>query len=167
MNVDADDSINPYAAPRSDDSYLSAAESQAGVAAPEYKLYAVRAVVLATFLGSLLAGGIVLGINLIRLQRTAAAWWVMVGGAVCTFAVIAIGAFIPDDVQIPNMVYLVPQLALAYGVANGMTGKSILAHQQARGKMASFWGAAGIGLLAALVVVAIVFGVLLMLPENV
>lgn len=132
---------------------------------PEYKLYSVGGIALATFLGSLLAGGILLAMNLFRLRRAMAGWWILAAGAVCTVAVLAIGFLMPDDVNIPNSFFVIPQLVLAYFAANRLVGDAIRRHQQVGGKMASLWAATGIGVLVAVILLAIIFGIVLMMPE--
>jgi hypothetical protein len=155
--MEFNDSFNPYAPTNAANAFQVPA-GQSGATAPSYKLYSLGAIMLATFLASFLGGGIVLAINLMRLGRKSAAWGVILGSVICTTGILVAAFYIPDDVKIPNVVYLVPQLVLMYVVAKGMVGSDIQRHERSDGAMASMWGAAGISVAAAAFILAVIFG---------
>ncbi len=127
---------------------------------PAYKLYSIGAVTLATVLGSLLAGGIVMAINYKRLGQGAAAVHAVFWSLVATVVIIGAGMLIPEDVKIPNVAFLAPQIIGMYYLAKSLQGPAIEAHPGEGGSLASNWGAAGIGILTGIVVLAALFGVI-------
>lgn len=133
---------------------------------PTYSLYSVHAVVLAAFLGSPVAAGIVMAVNYSRLGRSTAAWQALSVGLLASGALFAAAFLIPDDLNIPNVVYQIPVLAGAYYAAENLQGKLIQRHMAHRGKIASMWGSAGIGIACLIVVMALIAGgVLATLPD--
>lgn len=152
--MEIDDSFNPYAPTNA----LPESAEQSAAPVPPYKLYSIRAIMLATFLGSLVGGGILLGINLMRLGRKSAAWGAIVTSALCTMGVLVCAFYIPDDLKIPNVVYWAPQLAVMYFAAEPLVGSAIRRHELSHGKMASMWSATGIGLAVMAVLLAGIFG---------
>jgi tetratricopeptide (TPR) repeat protein len=141
-------------------------ENREGQFRPPYKVYSVRSIVLATVLGSPIAGGILMAINYKRLRRPAAAVHSVVWTVVFTTAIIAVGMILPDNLHIPNASFVVPQIFAMYGLAKSLQGPAIEAHQRLGGSLASAWGAAGIGVLIAVLVLGAIFGIALLQPNE-
>lgn len=137
---------NPYQPPQAEATAPPFDPSSGSeVARPPYKLYAVGHVVLATFLGSPAAGGVILAINYARLDRPTAAMHALVWSVVAT-VLLMVALTVMPDVRIPNLAYLAPQLIVMYLVAQNLQERLIREHRQRLGRMASGWAAAGIGL---------------------
>lgn len=114
---------------------------------PAYSLHSVRGIVWAAFWGSVLAGGIVMAINYIRLGRTAAAWMTLGGFLAAMIVVMAISFSVPMDVEIPFAFYLAPQLVATYFVAKRAQGELIETHCAIGGNVVSTWRSVGVGLI--------------------
>jgi hypothetical protein len=152
--------INPYQSPTSDGGSLLNLDD-AGSARPLYLLYSVGSATLAVFLGGPLAGGIIMAINYKRLGRPVAAIHAVVWTAVATAIIMATAMMIPDEYNVPSVVFLAPQIFCMYGLAKSLQGPAIEAHRSDLGLMASAWGAAGIGLLTGVVVLVAVFAIII------
>jgi hypothetical protein len=126
-------------------------------APPGYRLYSVNAVALATFLGSPLAGAVVMAINYARLGRGGSARMAVVLGLIGTAAVFAIAFVLPD--KVPNVVIWLPQLLGMQAIAKALQGPAIEDHARRDGRAASNWKAAGIGMLGLLLFGGILLGV--------
>lgn len=122
--------------------------------APTYSLYTIWSVLVAHFFGSLLGSGIVLAINYRRIGRPTAALNALLGFGFATFALIPLSYFSPD---VPSVVFWIPQLIILYAVAKGLQGDALNQHRWAGGRLASAWGAFGIGLATLPVVLAAFF----------
>lgn len=129
-----------------------------------YKLCSVGSMMLAAFLGSPAAGGVLLAINYVRLGRaTAAALWGIVL-LLITCAIFWAAMELPDEV--PGAMFFVPQLVIMYVIANSLQGKLITAHQRSGGRMISNWAAAGIGLFGGLVIAGVLIGFMILEEET-
>ncbi len=160
--------FNPYQSPAVGNEYVEP-RSMEGPFRPDYKLYSAGSIALATFFGSPVAGGIVMAINYRRLGRLVAAVHAVVWTVVFSAAIITVAMVLPDDVHIPNSAFVVPQIVAMYFLAASLQGRDIEEHQRRGGLRASAWGAAGIGVLVGVVIVAILFGAgfayAMLLPE--
>ncbi len=139
------ESINPYAAPPVRSEEDDSSDEGELLAASRYKLYSVGAVMLATFLGSPVAGCVLLAINYWRVGRKSAAWTIAVAGLFASMGVFAAAAVLPEDV--PNMLFVLIQLLAMYFAATGLQQTLISQHRRDGGRMASKWAAAGISIL--------------------
>ena len=129
-----------------------------------YKLFSVGSMMLAAFLGSPAAGGLLLAINYVRLGRaTAAVFWGIVL-LLITCVIFCLAMKLPDEV--PGTMFLVPQLVIMYVIANSLQGKIIAAHQSSGGRMISNWAAAGIGLFVCLVIAGGFIGFMFLEEET-
>jgi hypothetical protein len=151
------EAVNPYAAPQS----LAAIDNRDADSARSYELYSVRAILLATFLGSTLAGGILMAIDYRRLMKSGAARNCVVIAILAQVPIFGLIFMLPDNV--PAALVAVPQLVAMYYIANGLLGSALRAHQQAGGQEASLWKAAGIGVLGGIVVFCTVFAIIILL----
>lgn len=155
-------SVNPYQSPATDFAIRVESDGEEGKTRPSYKLYSVGSIVLGAFLGSPIAGGVLMAINYRRVGRFTAAVHAVVWTTVFTVAIVAGGMVLPDDVRIPNTSFVVPQIIAMYFLAKGLQGSAIDGHQRRGGSLASAWGAAGVGIITAVIVLVAVFGVLLL-----
>jgi hypothetical protein len=144
---------NPYSPPTADGAPPSASAVAPGAS---HKLYSVKAVVLATFLGSFLGGGALLALNLKRSGMVAAAWVMLVGATAATAATAWLGSSTSFR---PTIVFLAVQLVIMGLLAQALMTRRLHAHAEAGGELASMGSAAGIGFGAMGVLVAVVLGV--------
>jgi hypothetical protein len=142
--VDRND-FNPYAAPPAGVAAGDVSVDAGIPSAPGYKLFSVGAIVLATFLGSPVAGTVLMAMNYWRLGRKSAAWISVAVGILATAFIIAAALALPEET--PNSPFIVAQLLGMYFVARGLQGGLISQHCRTYGRLASMWAAAGISLL--------------------
>lgn len=134
--------------------------------APGFKLYAVNSVVWAAFWGSFVAAGIVMAINFARLGRKTAALATALLSIVATTALIA-GAFVlPDDLEVPNSYFYIPQLVAAYLLAKAVQGPAIQKHIEQGGALSSAWYGSLIGALCLPCIFGPVVGVALLMEPS-
>jgi hypothetical protein len=149
---------NPYAPPKSNVD-LTASGSQSTL--PASRLYSQKQIALATFLGSPLAGGWFMATNYRELGQealaTQAIWWGIAGAIV----MMLISFLLPDN--FPNSVLPIACAAGMHALAESKLGGPIKEHRAAGGPLFSWWRVVGIGLLCALILVAVIFGVLFVL----
>jgi hypothetical protein len=147
--------INPYAAPES-----FAAAAPVVVQARGKKLHTENHVALAAFLGSPLAGSIVLAINFARLGRQAAALGSLLLGTLATVVLFGLAFAVP----LPNGAGVL--LGLGYAmlmrlIAKRLQGEELAAHVKAGGAIASAWSAVGISIIAFVALFAAIVAVVL------
>ena len=114
---------------------------------PTYKLYTPSGVGLATFLGSPIAGSVLMAINYRRLGNRAAAGKAAALGFLGTIALASVAALLPQPIS----------MGLGIGAWIGMNslakafqGEQIIQHTARGGELASNWRAAGVSLLVTL-----------------
>jgi hypothetical protein len=110
---------------------------------PEYKLFKHTAVTLATVLGSVLAGAMVMAINFKRVGRPGAMWAWLVAGMVGLTAVLAS----PDLPGVPLVAYGLPQVFAMHYIAKVVLKSHLDKHLMDGGQLASLWWAAGVGMI--------------------
>lgn len=135
---------------------VSTAESDAEAQRPTYKLFSPTHVGVATFLGSPLAGAIIMAVNYARLGRAQAARTAVVLGAIGTGLLVAVGFALPDEV--PSSGLGIAGLAVMSLVARKMQSAAFEEHIRRGGKKASGWNAAGVGALCVVAMLAVIFG---------
>jgi hypothetical protein len=133
---------------------------------PSFTLHPVRGVVWAAFWGSLIAAGIIMAINYSRMGRHAAARITVVVAVMATAALCALIFAIPEDVDIPNSAFVIPQLIVAYAIANALQGDDIRDHSAQGGIVASAWPSVGIGLLCLPFVLGAIFGIAFLVEPS-
>jgi 4-amino-4-deoxy-L-arabinose transferase-like glycosyltransferase len=152
--------INPYESPR----LPPELQPLAPATAPRFKLYSPGHMAWATFLGSPLAGCVLLAINYQRLGESTSAMAAVVAGSIVTLATCTVGFFLPD-----NFPSLVIPLALTFGmwaVGKALQRETVEQHLAKGGEKASAWGATGVGVVVLLLVIgAIIFAAVVFLPE--
>jgi hypothetical protein len=113
--------------------------------APAYALFDYRAVMLATFPGTPLAGSLLMAVNCRRLGRMGAAAAILAAGVVLTagFLFLAFGTPLSGLVKLKGFLAL-PVMAMVI-CASGLQGKALDRHVSSGGKLGSFWAACGLG----------------------
>ena len=107
------------------------------------RLYSVNAIVLASFWGLPLAGGIVMAINYRRLKRSKASNRTLLWSSVATIAFVYAVSLLPEN--LPRVALTLPPMIAMYFVADRVQGEVIAEHERNGGKLSSTWWAAGIG----------------------
>lgn len=149
-----DESLNPYQANISHDDVPSAESATA----ENVKLFSAFSVGLATFLGSMFAGSILMGLNYRRLGRSGEAIAIILAGLLATTAFLScIMFFLPE--WIPNLIYLGFQVLVAWSVFQQLQGRVVNAHRSAGGAMASAWWGVLVALLVSIPIAGVLFGV--------
>lgn len=128
-----------------------------------YQLYSIGGVGVATFFGSILAGGIIMWINFRRLGKFEAAQKTLIYTCFATIALFGVLMMLPDDLNIPDISFTIPQIIMMVSIAKAQQKADIDAHIRKGGKMASKWKAFGIGLLAIIPILAAIIGVTFLL----
>jgi amino acid transporter len=126
----------------------------------EYSLYKITGIGIATFLGSILAGGFLMYLNFKRLGLIEKANKTLIYSSIATVIVFIIIFLIPEDINIPNTAFSIPQIIAMVQIAKHQQGGLIETHAEANGPLASNWKAFGIGLLFTIAIMAVIFGVL-------
>jgi len=116
---------------------------------PDYTLFNYRSVALATFLGTPIAGGILMAVNERRLGNAGRAAGTVILAILGTAVLLLVGWFIPQTLD--TFVALGAMFAMMR-IAKSTQEMSVEEHVRLGGQVASMWKAAGIGV-AALVVV--------------
>jgi hypothetical protein len=130
--------------------------------APSYKLANAGHVALATFLGSPLAGALVMANNLRHVGKTGPAIVTVFAGLLGTAALCALGFVLPAGA--PGMLLPVVSVGVMFGAARITQSEMLHRHRAAGGREASMWLAGGLGL-AGLAVVGIgIVGIALAMP---
>ena len=110
------------------------------------RLYSPHAVVIATVMGSLIAGAVLVALNYQALQRRDLARRTLIIGLVLQFAMIGAAMMAPSG-PVTGMVMLGSQIALAFGGAQFLQGKTIDYHLAHGAMLHSAFRALGIGFL--------------------
>ena len=131
--------------------------------APPRPLYNVGHIVLATFLGSPLAGAILMALNYRRLNPPLMVVTLLLG-ALATVVVMAIAFVVPDN--FPNMVIPGAYTGGMAAVASATQGQAIKQAAAAGEAKASGWRAAGVGVATIVPVLVLTLGVAMLLPED-
>ncbi len=127
----------------------------------DFKLYTISAIGLATFFGTVLAGGLILAINYWRLGNEVAARNSLLFSVMATLGILLIAYSIPDDVNLPNIIFTVIQLVVMIQIAKQLQGVDINNHIDNDGAVESNWKAFGISLLVSIALMGILFLILM------
>lgn len=123
----------------------------------KFTLYKISGVGVATFFGSILAGGVLMSINYKRLGNEEAAKKTLIYSVLATFAVLGVIFLIPEDIEIPNTALSIPQVIAMVQIAKKNQQNDIDNHISDGGQVSSNWKAFGIGLLTMIPILALVF----------
>ena len=115
------------------------------------QLYSVWAVVLATFLGSPLAGGVVMSINCRRLSQPNAARDILLWTAILTVGSLLLGGLIPEEMRLVEAMLVGLQVFVMYFLAARLQGRAIALHLEQGGEMASYWSVVVIGIVCGII----------------
>ena len=119
---------------------------------PHYKLYSALAVGMSSFIGSPLAGGILMALNFRRLGQRARAWVAVVLSVAVALLFIAVSASTSSDNPVPGLVYIFVLPPALYLAARAVQGRHFKAHRDQDGRFESVWKAACIALLVLIIV---------------
>ncbi len=129
-----------------DSSYGSpwpAGESAPPVPTPAYTLFDSLSVALATFLGTPIAGTILMAVNYRRLQEGGKAAAAVAIGVVATILAIVFGNIIPGAF---STIIAVGLLLTIRSCAQSLQGPAVTQHVSQGGTLGSRWAAAGVGI---------------------
>ncbi len=115
------------------------------------QLYSVWAVVLATFLGSPLAGGVVMSINCRRLSQPNAARDILLWTAILTVGSLLLGGLIPQEMRLVEAMLVGLQVFIMYFLAARLQGRAIALHLEQGGEIASYWSVVVIGIVCGII----------------
>jgi hypothetical protein len=135
-----------------------------GTAALPTKVYSPGQVAGAAFVGSPIAGCILLASNFSLFGAPDQRRRALIGGILATIAVIALGFFLPPD--FPNAVMPAAYTTALLYFANRTQASDIEAFIASGGSKHSHWRVFGIGLFWMLVVVILLFTVIYFVPEE-
>jgi hypothetical protein len=130
----------------------------------DIKLFSQAQVSLATFLGSPMAGALLIRRNHQALGHGKAAQQSLIVGLVGTTIVLVAGFFLPDNV--PNLVLPIASLLAVQQWYKQGQEHLFKAHVANGGQKGSWATAIGIGVLLLIVIMAIIIGVVLILPAE-
>jgi hypothetical protein len=111
---------------------------------PSYRLHSPTAVACASFLGTPVAGGIVLALNYRKWGQKGRAAAAIAAGLLTTVVLGWLVWISPPSV--PSAVFVTPQVVGGYLVARWLQGRHFDAHIAGGGKKATIWTATGVGL---------------------
>jgi hypothetical protein len=150
---------SPYAPPGAWSSHSSYPPAPpAPIAGPNAGtvLYTPNQILLATFLGAPLAGSILMAINEQRLGRPRGVITAVAIGIGFTMVVLGLAFVLPDN--FPGLPLSLLGMGALRGVVQMKQAGEIAKHLQWGGRKGSSWAAAGIGVLSAVIVLALAVG---------
>jgi hypothetical protein len=127
------------------------------IESPDYKLYNNRSIYIGTVLGGPLAAGYFAAENFKRLGKPSQArnsWAVAVAATIMVFAAVI---YIPGLENIPPYIILLIYTGIAQILLGKYQGDALKAHQAQNGKFYTPWRGLWIGLIGAVILMAIVF----------
>jgi len=144
---------NPYTPPAED-----------SVASAQMRLYSPGQIAGATFLGSPVAGCVLMMLNFRRMGDFTAANLALIAGAIGTIAIIVLAFVLPDG--FPNMVLPAAYTYAIYRYAKTVQGQAYDNLIAQGGSKGSGWAVLGVAALCLIVVFAAIVAVLLVMPEE-
>jgi hypothetical protein len=131
---------------------------------PTQKLYSPGQIALAAFLGSPLAACWFFARNYRQLDQPKIAKQYLIWGGIGTAAMLVIAFFLPD--RFPNSVIPIGYTLGLFQAAKHIHGTTVARHVSAGGSLGSWWSVVGVSLLILTIVLAAVFGVVFILPDE-
>ena len=125
---------------------------------PEEPLYSVWAVVLATFLGSPLAGGVLLSMNCRRLSQPRAIRDIFLWTGLLTVGSLFLSRLLPQEQRMLEALLVGLQVFVMYFLATRLQGRALALHIQQGGELASYWSAIVIGIACGIVLLWVLVG---------
>lgn len=134
----------------------------------EYKLYSIRAITSATFLGGPLAAGYLIGENYRNLDKPDEgrnALLIGIGATILLFSGIFL---VPENIldKFPNTIIPAIYSGVVYYLVDKLQGPSLEQHKENERAFFSGWRAAGIGLASCLITLAILLGGFYLTTDN-
>ncbi len=129
-------------------------------------LYSVWAVVLATFLGSPLAGGVLLSMNCRRLSQPRAIRDIFIWTGMLTVGSLLLSRLIPQEQRMIEALLVGLQVFVMYFLATRLQGRALVLHLQQGGELASYWSAIAIGIVCGIVLLWILVGLGLVIAPG-
>ncbi|SMF56128.1 hypothetical protein SAMN02745866_03589 [Alteromonadaceae bacterium Bs31] len=129
-----------YQTPKSD---LSPEQAHAKA----FKLYKISGIGVATFFGTMIAGAYIASRNCNALGRPQQGKIILLFSTLFTIALMTASFFIPEDIEVPNIVFTIVPLVIMVQMSKKWFLEEIVAHEDAAGKMYSNWRAFSISLL--------------------
>ncbi len=126
---------------------------------PEYSLYSLSAINLATAFGSILAGAVLLASNLKKVNREDEALQTYIFGFFILILLFFSIILIPNANKIPDALIQLIQVGFIYGFSYYKFNTEFKSHEKKKGKYYSKWRAFGISLLLLPLVLGILFGI--------
>lgn len=142
---------NPYAPPKAN---VADAAADAAVTPVSGGLYTPGQHFVAAFIGSPIAAAWLAAANYRALGRDQDARGIILWGLVATAVVFALAMVLPD--RFPNVVLPLTYCLVVRYLAKIRFGALVDAHRAAHGKIQSWWGVVGVGLLS-LIIIGLVF----------
>lgn len=133
--------------------------------AVDQKIYKIKTIQIATFVGGPLVAGYLIAQNYRVFDEAGKAKMAWVYAVVTTFVIIGSVFLIPDTVKIPQIIIPLIYSWLTYLLVKHFQADQIKAHFTAGGQAFTIWRALLIALIGAAVTLALVFIILLILPE--
>jgi hypothetical protein len=130
----------------------------------DIKLFSKAQVSLATFLGAPISGALLMRMNYKALGHTKAAQQSLAVGIAGTVILLVIAFFLPDN--FPNLVLPIASLFAVQQWYKQAQEETFKTHVANGGKKGSWGTAIGISLLLLVAILAVIFGVVMLLPEN-
>jgi len=131
----------------------------------DFELYKISGIGLATFVGSALAGGFLISQNYKRLGNVRMANKALTYSVIATIALFLIAYFIPENMNIPNVVFTVVQVVVLVQIAKQQQGKAISDHVAHGGALATNWKAFGLSLLIIFAMLLVIIPVIMLTVE--
>ncbi len=144
---------NPYTAPSED--LLEASPKS---------FYSAGQVAWATLLGSWLAGSWLLAMNYRRLGDSGSASFSLLLGFLGTVLIFVVAFYLPDDV--PSLVLPIAYTLCMYLGVESLQGEALEKAIANGGTKGSGWVATGVGFLALILLCLILFGFVLLMPDE-
>ncbi|MFO0819073.1 MAG: hypothetical protein U1A77_14100 [Pirellulales bacterium] len=144
---------NPYSAP-----------SIEPAAPKQQTLYSPGQIAWASFLGSPLAGGILMALNYRRFGNSTAAALTFTAGLVGTVLLMVISFFLPDN--FPGSIVPAAYTWGLYQSAKQLQGDAYRTAIEQGGATASGWATTGVGALCLIAVIMLLLAVLFVAPEE-
>lgn len=131
---------------------------------PDFKLYSVKGIVIATFFGSALAGGYLIAKNYQRLGKQSYARWALFYAVLALITTVFLGEVLLESV--PATMVSIPIFFAMWLAAKQLQGAAIEQHMQNQGQLESCWKAFGVSLLVAVVILLFIVFLAVILDAN-
>lgn len=128
------------------------------------RAYSPGQVAGATFLGSPIAGALLLASNFALFRKPDARRQALLWGGISTVGVFVLALFLPDNV--PNSALPAGYTLALQQIAKCQQGTEFEAYIEAGGQKHSHWRVAGIGIACLIVVFLLTFAILMALPPE-